>query len=50
MEKKNYISPCMVQVEWAFEALCLTASGTEEAEVNSGISPEPWIEGNTNWW
>lgn len=50
MEKKNYVSPCMMQVEWAPEAFCLTASGAEEGEINSGLSPDPWKEGNLNWW
>lgn len=53
MKKKNYISPCMMQVEWHLEAFCLAASGSEGSEgpeVGSGVSPDPWKEGNTNWW
>lgn len=50
MKMKTYISPCMTQVEWALESFCLTASGAEEGEINSGVSPDPWKEGNTNWW
>lgn len=50
MKRITYISPCMTQVEWALEAFCLTASGNEEGTVDSGISPDPWKEGNTNWW
>lgn len=50
MKKTTYISPDMTQVELATEAVCIASSGTEEAGIDSGISPEPWKEGNTNWW
>ena len=48
MEKKNYNSPCMDQVEIMPEA-CIAASAAESAEVQ-GVNPAPWEEGNTNWW
>ena len=50
MKKTNYISPDMTHVELAAEALCIASSATEETGVDSGIAPEPWQEGNTNWW
>lgn len=50
MEKKIYVAPCMMQVEWTLEALCIAASAAGGATVDSGINPEPWTEGNTNWW
>lgn len=50
MEKRNYISPDIAQVEFAQEALCIAASTTEGTVIDSGISPDPWQEGNTDWW
>ena len=48
MEKKSYNAPCMNQIEFVPES-CLATSTTETSEV-TGINPEPWAEGNTNWW
>lgn len=47
MNKKIYTTPCMEQVELMLEQ-CIAASTTETAV--SGIDPEPWTEGNTDWW
>ena len=47
---KNYIAPCVTHVELATEAMCIAASAQGEREINSGIAPAPWQEGNTNWW
>ncbi len=48
MKTKIYTTPCIEQVEIMLEQ-CVAASSAEDAEV-SGISPDPWTEGNTNWW
>lgn len=48
MNKKIYTTPCMEQVELMLEQ-CIAASTSEDADV-SGITPDPWREGNTNWW
>ena len=48
MKQKNYITPCIEQVEIMLEQ-CIAASMSEDAEV-SGVSPDQWEEGNTNWW
>ena len=48
MEKKKYNSPSMTQIEFVSES-CLASSTTETSEV-TGINPEPWKEGNVNWW
>lgn len=48
MNKKIYTTPRIEQVEMMLEQ-CIAASVSDDAEV-SGINPEPWTEGNTNWW
>lgn len=48
MKKKIYITPCVKQVEFVPES-CLASSTAEESEVDV-VTPDPWKEGNVNWW
>ena len=48
MKQEIYTTPCIEQVEIMLEQ-CIAARVSDKAEV-SGVSPENWEEGNTNWW
>lgn len=48
MKKNIYTTPCIEQVEIVLEQ-CIAASTKDDAEV-SGVTPDPWEEGNTGWW
>ena len=49
MKKKIYTTPCIEQVEIMLEQCIASSTPEEEAEV-SGVTPDPWNEGNTGWW
>ena len=48
MNKNIYISPCIEQVEIVLEQ-CIASSTPDDGKV-SGVTPDPWKEGNTDWW
>lgn len=48
MKTKIYDAPRIQQVEFEPES-CLATSTSEQSEVNT-VNPDPWNEGNINWW